>query len=97
VEEVLEIADYFKVLGVAKDAIMLRIFPITLKGVAKKWLKSQPSTEMDTWEKVNAQFLKQFSPPARIAKMKAKIHNYEQMESETLYETWIRFKDMLKV
>ena len=39
VEEVLEIADYFKVPGVAEDAIMLRIFPITMKGAARKWLK----------------------------------------------------------
>lgn len=76
-EEVLEIADYFKVPGVVEDAIMLRIFLITMKGAAKKWLKSQPSREMDTWAKVKAQFLKQFSPPARIAKMKAKIHNFE--------------------
>jgi len=55
VEEVLEIANYFKVPGVAEDAIMLRIFPITMKGAAKKWLKSQPSAEMDTWAKVKAQ------------------------------------------
>jgi len=74
VDEVLEIADYVKVPGVSEDLIMLRIFPITKKGKEKKWLKSQPLTEMDTWAKMIAKFLKQFSPPARIAKLKSKNH-----------------------
>lgn len=35
IDEVLEIAGYFNVPGVSKDAIMLCVLPITFKDVAK--------------------------------------------------------------
>nr|GEU37780.1 lon protease 2, peroxisomal [Tanacetum cinerariifolium] len=37
VRSVLEIADLFHILGVTHDAVMLRVFPITLTGAARRW------------------------------------------------------------
>ncbi|GKC45493.1 hypothetical protein Tco_1063215 [Tanacetum coccineum] len=38
VEKVLEIVSLFNSLGVTNDAVMLRAFPLTLTGVAKRWI-----------------------------------------------------------
>ncbi|GKC79118.1 hypothetical protein Tco_1129892, partial [Tanacetum coccineum] len=38
VQRVLEIADLFHFLDVTHDAVILRVFPITLKGSALRWI-----------------------------------------------------------
>lgn len=38
VEKILEIADMFSVPGVTRDQVMLRVFPMTLKGGANRWI-----------------------------------------------------------
>lgn len=43
IDEVLEITNYFDIVGVNKDALMLRILPITFKDAATRWLKSLPA------------------------------------------------------
>ncbi|GKB83074.1 hypothetical protein Tco_0949969 [Tanacetum coccineum] len=37
IKRVLSIVDLFNILGVSKNAIMLRVFPFTLTGSAKRW------------------------------------------------------------
>ncbi|GJZ61834.1 hypothetical protein Tco_0617971 [Tanacetum coccineum] len=43
VRTVLEIVDLFHFLGITDDAIMLRVFPITLKGRALRWKDRLPA------------------------------------------------------
>ncbi|GJZ98032.1 hypothetical protein Tco_0670485 [Tanacetum coccineum] len=38
VERVLDIVSLYNILGVSHDAVMLRVFPITLTGAAKRWV-----------------------------------------------------------
>lgn len=40
IDEVLEIANYFNVSDVSRDAVLLRMLPLTLVGDEKIWLKS---------------------------------------------------------
>ncbi|GJX45643.1 hypothetical protein Tco_0262319 [Tanacetum coccineum] len=42
VERVLDIVSLFNTPGVTRDAVMLRVFPITLIGVAKRWFERIP-------------------------------------------------------
>ncbi|GJR80815.1 hypothetical protein Tco_0151600 [Tanacetum coccineum] len=39
IDRVLSIIGLFNILGVTKDAVMLRVFPFTLTGAAKRWLE----------------------------------------------------------
>ncbi|GJZ99900.1 hypothetical protein Tco_0672451 [Tanacetum coccineum] len=41
VEQVLDIVTLFNILGVSHDAVMLRVFPITLTGAVKRWTAKQ--------------------------------------------------------
>ncbi|GKB08222.1 hypothetical protein Tco_0836506, partial [Tanacetum coccineum] len=50
VRTVLEIVDLFHLPGVTHDAIMLRVFPITLKGRALRWKDRLLVGTITTWD-----------------------------------------------
>ncbi|GKF87333.1 hypothetical protein Tco_0258210 [Tanacetum coccineum] len=50
VRRVLEIVDLFHFPGVSHDAIMLRVFPITLKGPPLRWKNRLPAGSITTWD-----------------------------------------------
>ena len=85
-----------KINGVMDDAIKLRLFPFSVRNRAKQWLNSLPKGSITTWTQMAEKFLSKFFPPAKTIKMRNDISSYAQMEFETLYNTWVRFKDLLK-
>ncbi|GJV46914.1 zf-CCHC domain-containing protein [Tanacetum coccineum] len=50
VRRVVEITDLFHIPGITQDTIMLRVFPITLTGAARKWKNLLPAGETTTWQ-----------------------------------------------
>ncbi|GJY99819.1 hypothetical protein Tco_0517249 [Tanacetum coccineum] len=54
---VLEIVDLFHFPGVTHDAIMLRVFPITLKGRALRWKNRLLSGIITTWDILKKEFI----------------------------------------
>jgi len=92
----LEICDTFKHNGVSEDAIRLRLFPFSLRDKAKSWLISLPSGSITTWEQMAQKFLGKYFPPAKTAKLRNEITMFLQVENESLYEAWERFKDLLR-
>ncbi|KAK8957227.1 hypothetical protein KSP39_PZI000978 [Platanthera zijinensis] len=92
----LEICDTFKINGVSDDAIRLRLFPFTLRTKAKQWLSSLPRGSITTWAEMTERFLTKYFPPAKTAKLRNDITYFSQLDSETLYDTWERFKELLR-
>lgn len=72
-EKVLEIAVMFSIPRVSKDQVMLRIFPMTLKGGAKRWINNEPAGSITTWEDLRTKFLKMYCPPSKTSKMMTKL------------------------
>ncbi|XP_023760786.1 uncharacterized protein LOC111909226 [Lactuca sativa] len=95
-DKVNDINDYFNVLNVNRDTVLLRMLPVTFKGAAKDWLKALPLGTITTWAQMCEQFLDQFCPPSKIAKLKKAIANFEQNLGESLYEAWERYKGLLR-
>ncbi|GJS39081.1 hypothetical protein Tco_0564124 [Tanacetum coccineum] len=95
IERVLEIADLFTVPDVTQDQLMLRIFPISLTGVASRWIRNKPVGSITTWEILKGKFSSKYCPPARTAKKMEEINNFQQEPDETLYQAWERFKELL--
>lgn len=100
---VLEIVDYFNISRVTKDVVMLRMLLITFKYATKIQVKSLPpgSIIMSPGsiimsDALKSKFLQQFNPPSMIAKLKAKIQNFQQMDGETLFEAWDRYRTLIK-
>nr|GEY85083.1 hypothetical protein [Tanacetum cinerariifolium] len=50
VQRVLKIADIFHFLGVTHDVVMLRVFPITPKGSALRWINRLSAGLVTTWD-----------------------------------------------
>ncbi|PKI74310.1 hypothetical protein CRG98_005286 [Punica granatum] len=60
----------FKHNGISDDAIRLRLFLFSLKDKASLWPMSLPAGSITTWTQMEEQFLAQYFPPSKIAKMR---------------------------
>ncbi|XP_022898454.1 uncharacterized protein LOC111411971 [Olea europaea var. sylvestris] len=89
----LEVCDTFKQNGLTDDAIRLRLSPFCLRDRAKSWLNSLPADSITSCEDLDQKFLAKFFPPAKMCN---EISNFSQLEGETLYEAWERYKDLLR-
>nr|XP_009789014.1 PREDICTED: uncharacterized protein LOC104236725 [Nicotiana sylvestris] len=78
--------------NVTPEAIKLLWFPFFVTGEA---LNSLPINSIVTWEELVKQFLNNFYPPNKTARHIDKILQYKQQPTETLQETWEKFKGML--
>ncbi|KAK5795404.1 hypothetical protein PVK06_036668 [Gossypium arboreum] len=92
----LELCDTFKINGISDDAIRLRLFPFSLRNKAKQWLKSLPRGSITTWEQMTEKFLLKYFLSAKMAKLRNDISSFVQMDLETLYDAWERYKDLLR-
>jgi len=63
VENVLYIASLFNIPGVSHDAVMLRVFPKTLTGLARKWVDRLSGGTIDMWNLLKRAFIEIFCPP----------------------------------
>ncbi|GJX81826.1 hypothetical protein Tco_0331307 [Tanacetum coccineum] len=50
VDRVLNIVSLFNISGVSQDVVLLRVFPFTLTGFAKRWLDRLTSGGVNTWD-----------------------------------------------
>ncbi|KAK5845483.1 hypothetical protein PVK06_001673 [Gossypium arboreum] len=92
----LELCDTIKINGVSDEAIRLRLFPFSLRNKAKQWLNSLPRGSITTWEQMTEKFLLKYFPSAKMAKLRNDISSFVQMDLETLYDAWERYKGLLR-
>ncbi|KAL3834043.1 hypothetical protein ACJIZ3_008779 [Penstemon smallii] len=90
------ISDSFIMAGVTKEALRLMIFPYSLRDLGKDWLDSLQPQSINTWEDLTGKFLRKFFPPPKTTKLRNDILGFRQLDQESLYEAWERFKEMLK-
>ncbi|GKC55487.1 protein kinase-like domain, concanavalin A-like lectin/glucanase domain protein [Tanacetum coccineum] len=95
VERFLDIVSLLNILGVSHDAVMLRVFPITLTGAAKRWVDRLPLGTVDSWDLLKNAFIQRYCSPSRTAKQLEKIRNFKQEGDETLYQAWEWYNDLL--
>ena len=92
----LEVCDNVKYNGVTEEAIRLRLFPLSLSDRAKQWLTSEPPDSIISWADLVQKFLTKYCPPAKTAQMRIEINSFAQKDSESLTETWDRYKELLR-
>ena len=87
VKDPLDHLETFKTLmhlqGVA-DEIMCRVFPTTLKGVARIWFSRLTPNSVNTFKELSAQFTAHFIGGHRYKKSTACLMSIKQREDETL-------------
>ena len=92
----LEVWDTIKYNRLGDDAIRLRLFPFSLKDKEKHWLTIEPPNSITSCDELVNKFLTWFFPPAKATKLKININNFFQLEGESFYEAWERYKDLLR-
>ncbi|GKC72598.1 hypothetical protein Tco_1118481 [Tanacetum coccineum] len=95
IEWVLDIVSLFNIPGVTRDTVMLRVFPITLTGAAKRWVDRLTPGTINTWDLLKKAFIQRYCPPSKTTKQLEDIHNFKQEGEETLYQDWERYNDLL--
>ncbi|GKD76073.1 reverse transcriptase domain-containing protein [Tanacetum coccineum] len=74
---------------------MLRVFPLTLTGSAKRWVDRLAPGTINTWDLLKKAFIQRYCPPSMTAKQLEDIHNFKQEGDESLYQAWERYNDLL--
>ncbi|GJW30094.1 zinc knuckle CX2CX4HX4C containing protein [Tanacetum coccineum] len=97
VDRVLNIVSLFNIPGVSQDAVLLRVFPFTLTGTAKRWVDRLTLGAINTWDLLKKNFIQRYCPPSKTAKRLEDIHNFMQEIEESLYQAWERFNDLLSL
>ena len=87
----IEVCDTIKYNGVTKEALRLRLFPLSLGDRAKHWLTSQPPDSITSWNHL----VQNFFPPVKIAQLVQEINTFRQLEGKNLAEAWERFHELL--
>ncbi|GJZ22114.1 hypothetical protein Tco_0559153 [Tanacetum coccineum] len=95
IERVLDIVSLFNIPGVTCDAVMLRVFPITLTGAAKRWVDRLTPRTINTWDLLTKAFVQRYYPSSKTAKQLEDIQNFKQEGEDTLYEDCERYNDPL--
>ncbi|GKD14475.1 hypothetical protein Tco_1198882 [Tanacetum coccineum] len=79
VRTILEIVDLFHFPGVTHDAIMLRVFPFTLKGRALRCKNRLPAGTVTTWDLLKKEFIWRYCHPFITAKKLEEIPNFNKI------------------
>ncbi|GKB47987.1 zinc finger, CCHC-type containing protein [Tanacetum coccineum] len=82
--------------GATRNTTHLRLFWFSLRDQAINWVDRLPTRSISTWDDLTACFLAQFFPPERTAKLRNYILMFQQYQSESLYDAWNHFKDLLQ-
>ncbi|GAU28722.1 hypothetical protein TSUD_372290 [Trifolium subterraneum] len=82
--------------GISESDKRLRLFKFSLTGRAKDWLDTIPPGTIATWQDLERKFKDRYFPIHKFLERRSEIMNFEQGDSETLYDAWERFKLCLK-
>lgn len=78
------------------DAVRLRIFSFSWRDKAKALLNSLPPDTIATWKELAQKFLTKYYPHTQMVKLRNDIVTFTQFGGGSLYETWERYKGLLK-
>ncbi|GJY22360.1 hypothetical protein Tco_0394926 [Tanacetum coccineum] len=94
-ERILDIVSLFNISRVTHDEVMLRVFPITLTGAAKRWVDRLYPRTVNSWDLLKKAFIQKTCTPSNTAKKLEEIRNFKQAGDEMLYQAWERYNDLL--
>ena len=82
--------------GANETSILLKAFPFSLERNAREWYYTQPAATVSDWDTLRREFLEKFFPTEVTDKLRKDISMIILDESETLYEYWARFNNLLE-
>nr|GEY28090.1 hypothetical protein [Tanacetum cinerariifolium] len=77
VDRVLNVVSLFNIHGVSQDAVLLRMFPFTLTGAAKRWVDRLSPGAVNTWDLLKNAFIQRYCSPSKTAKRLEDIYKFK--------------------
>ncbi|GKE14755.1 reverse transcriptase domain-containing protein [Tanacetum coccineum] len=91
-----KITSTMKFPNVPSTSVKLMLFPFSLEGAARIWLKKEPPRSILTWDDLVSKFINKFFPPSKTTNLRNEITRFQQRFDETFYAAWDRFNDLLR-
>ncbi|KAK8569230.1 hypothetical protein V6N12_007762 [Hibiscus sabdariffa] len=82
----LEICNSFKIHGVFKDVLKLKLFPYSLTDKARAWLNNLPPGSLQSWTELCRSFLAKFSYNNMTDHLRNQITSFRQEDDEAMHE-----------
>ena len=76
----LKVSDAFKIAGASLDELKLKLFPYSLKDLARTWLNYLPPYSITTWNDL-AEILMKYFVPTKKAKLRNDIIFFHQLST----------------
>ncbi|KAL9148479.1 hypothetical protein ABFS82_12G043800 [Erythranthe guttata] len=92
----LETCDSHKMNGVTPEALQLRLFKHSLQGAAREWLQTRAPHSISSWAQLAQLFMNTYNSPTKTERIRREIQNFIQEAGEALFETWERFKQLVR-
>jgi len=81
---------------VSLEIIKLKLFPFSLKDKAKTWFNFLLKNTIATWNEMANKFLTKYFSPSKATKLRDALTTFTQLESESIYKAWERYKGIIK-
>ena len=81
--------------GVTEDDLKLRCFPHCLKDQARAWFFNLEENSIDTWDKMEAEFMMKWYSADKTLEIKNKIVQFVQQSGESFHNAWERYNNLL--
>ncbi|GJX62599.1 zinc finger, CCHC-type containing protein [Tanacetum coccineum] len=88
-----KLVDSLDLNGENRERTRLCLFQFSLRDQARNWIECLPAGSITTWEDLTTQFLAQFFPQGRTAKLRNDILMFQEHHGESLSETWTQRPD----
>nr|GEV26424.1 hypothetical protein [Tanacetum cinerariifolium] len=91
-----KITSTIKYKDVPNSAIKLMLFPFSLAGAARRWLKKNPRVLFSLGRILFPNSLMNSFPPSRTTNLRNEISNFQQRFDESIHQALDRYKDLLR-
>ena len=92
----IRMANTVKLNGARPEVIQLQLFPFSLRDVAVTWFESLPIGSVNNWEELVEAYMSRLFPHALTSKRRGEIIVFKQVDDESFYNPWERYKRLLK-
>ncbi|KAL4361204.1 hypothetical protein GQ457_04G025620 [Hibiscus cannabinus] len=92
----IEVCDSFRQQGVHEDVLQLKLFPYSLRDMARLWFNSIPSGSVESWDDLCRDFIIRYSSTIMTDKLRNDITSFPQTDDESMYEAWDRYKELFR-
>ena len=92
----LEIGSTIHINGVDKDVILLRLFPFSLEGKARKWFYTHQDN-INNWTNLSDAFLSKFFPIGKTTALRGNIVSFNNRRQKPFQKHGSVFKDTYQI